>query len=77
MALVKVYLKFSLPQKQQLDEALLEVGLEGGGEGKFDFATFCAVAAKFMIEEDEEQVQIRQKRHLVNLIPLFFRCEKS
>ncbi len=43
-------------QKQQLDEALAEVGLEGG-EGKFDFPIFCAVASKFMIEEDEEQMR--------------------
>ncbi len=43
-------------QKQQLDEALAEVGLEGG-ESKFDFPIFCAVAAKFMIEEDEEQMR--------------------
>jgi Ca2+-binding EF-hand superfamily protein len=33
--------------------------LGGGGDdsGKFDFASFCAVAAKFMIEEDEEQMR--------------------
>jgi len=54
----------SLAQKQQLDEAITEaaiMGSDGGGAGneggKFDFTTFCAVAAKFMIEEDEEQMR--------------------
>lgn len=42
-------------QKQQLDEAVSEVGTDG--EGKFDFPAFCAVAAKFIIEEDEEQMR--------------------
>lgn len=39
-----------------MDEAVNEVGavIE---EGKFDFFAFCAVASKFMIEEDEEQMR--------------------
>ena len=41
-------------QKAQLDEAVSEI--ETDEEGKFDFAAFCTVACKFIIEEDEEQV---------------------
>lgn len=42
-------------QKQQLDEAISETCIDD--DGKFDFPSFCAVAAKFMIEEDEEQMR--------------------
>merc|ERR1711976_345841 len=42
-------------QKPQLDEAVAEVDSENSG--KFDFPMFCVVAARFMIEEDEEQMR--------------------
>ena len=54
--LIRIYLQIEINfQKQQLDEAVSEVGADG--EGKFDFPAFCFVAAKFMIEEDEEQMR--------------------
>jgi calmodulin len=43
-------------QKNQLDEAILEVGGDAN-EGKFDFYQFCGVASKFLIEEDVEQMR--------------------
>ena len=43
-------------QKAQLDEAIAELDTDVDS-GKFDFTSFCSVAAKFMIEEDEEQMR--------------------
>ena len=31
--------------------------ISSDSEGKFDFISFCVVAAKFLIEEDEEQMR--------------------
>ncbi len=42
-------------QKQQIDEAIEELGGDVGA--KFDFVSFCSIAAKFFIEEDEEQMR--------------------
>eukprot|EP00094_Tigriopus_californicus_P001802 TCALIF_01741-PA protein Name:"Similar to Troponin C, isoform 1 (Balanus nubilus)" AED:0.22 eAED:0.24 QI:0/0.33/0.5/1/1/1/4/0/279 len=44
-------------QKNQLDEALGEIGTSSDEGGKFDFQNFCIVASKFLIEEDEEQMR--------------------
>merc|ERR1712112_174927 len=42
-------------KKDDMDGYSAEVDEEGSG--KFTFATFCAVSAKFMIEDDEEQMK--------------------
>ena len=43
-------------QKTQLDEAINDLG-DDPTDGKFDFVSFCAVASKFLIEEDAEQMK--------------------
>merc|ERR1712241_1466564 len=43
-------------QKTQLDEAINDRG-DDPTDGKFDFVSFCAVASKFLIEEDAEQMK--------------------
>ena len=43
-------------QKTQLDEAINDLG-DDPTDGKFDFVAFCAVASKFLIEEDAEQMK--------------------
>ena len=48
-------LSFDL-QKTQLDEAINDLG-DDPTDGKFDFVSFCAVASKFLIEEDAEQMK--------------------
>lgn len=42
-------------EKDDLESAVQDVDVEG--TGKFTFAQFCTVAAKFMIEDDEEQMK--------------------
>merc|ERR1712241_1557103 len=43
-------------QKTQLDEAINDLG-DDTTDGKFDLVSFCAVASKFLIEEDAEQMK--------------------
>merc|ERR1712098_440165 len=42
-------------KKDDMDNYSAEVDEEGSG--KFSFMMFCSVAAKFMIEDDEEQLK--------------------